>query len=118
MPTTSTLHVTLSGDVYLKSRRTQKRLIERVLTNLGVATRQAGYKGTTKRIGTHRFELTVPTSVVEAVRAAALSVFGISSVDTVRHIEFGDIDDLARTVGEMTVDRVRGRTFAARVKRR
>jgi len=56
--------------------------------------------------------------VVEAVRAAALSVFGISSVDTVRHIEFSDIDDLARTVGEMTTDRVRGRTFAARVKRR
>jgi thiamine biosynthesis protein ThiI len=118
MPTTSTLHVTLSGDVYLKSRRTQKRLIERVLTNLGIATRQAGYEGTTRRIGTHRFEVTVPTSVVEAVRAAALSVFGVSSVDTVRHIEFSDIDDLARTVGEMSVDRVRGRTFAARVKRR
>jgi thiamine biosynthesis protein ThiI len=118
MPTTSTLHVTLSGDVYLKSRRTQKRLIERVLTNLGIATRQAGYEGTTRRIGTHRFEVTVPTSVVEAVRAAALSVFGVSSVDTVRHIEFSDIDDLALTVGAMSVDRVRGRTFAARVKRR
>ncbi len=118
MPTTSTLHVTLSGDVYLKSRRTQKRLIERVLTNLGMATRQAGYEGTTRRIGTHRFELTVPTSVVEAVRCAALTVFGVSSVDTVRHIEFSNIDDLARTVGEMCADRVRGRTFAARVKRR
>jgi thiamine biosynthesis protein ThiI len=118
MPTTSTLHVTLSGDVYLKSRRTQKRLIKRVLTNLGIATRQAGYEGTTRRIGTHRFEVTVPTSVVEAVRAAALSVFGVSSVDTVRHIEFSDIDDLALTVGAMSVDRVRGRTFAARVKRR
>jgi thiamine biosynthesis protein ThiI len=118
MPTTSTLHVTLSGDVYLKSRRTQKRLIERVLTNLGIATRQAGYEGTTRRIGTHRFEVTVPTSVVEAVRAAALTVFGVSSVDTVRHIEFSDIDDLALTVGAMSVDRVRGRTFAARVKRR
>jgi thiamine biosynthesis protein ThiI len=118
MPKTSTLHVTLSGDVYLKSRRTQKRLIERVLTNLGMATRQAGYEGTTRRIGTHRFELTVPTSVVEAVRCAALTVFGVSSVDTVRHIEFSNIDDLARTVGEMCADRVRGRTFAARVKRR
>jgi thiamine biosynthesis protein ThiI len=118
MPTTSTLHVTLSGDVYLKSRRTQKRLIERVLTNLGIATRQAGYEGTTRRIGTHRFEVTVPTSVVEAVRCAALTVFGVSSVDTVRHIEFSNIDDLARTVGEMCADRVRGRTFAARVKRR
>lgn len=118
MSATTTLHVTLSGDVYLKSRRTQKRLIERVLTNLGVATRKAGFDGSTRRIGTHRFEMAVPTSIVEAVRSSALSVFGVSSVDTVHHIDFSDIDDLARTVGEMTAERVDGKTFAARVKRR
>jgi thiamine biosynthesis protein ThiI len=117
MPTT-TLHVTLSGDVYLKSRRTQKRFISRVLSNLGSAIRQAGYEGTPRRIGTHRFELTVPTSIEGPVRSAALSVFGLSSVDTVRHMEFNGIDDLARNVGEMSSGGVRGRTFAARVKRR
>jgi thiamine biosynthesis protein ThiI len=117
MPTT-TLHVTLSGDVYLKSRRTQKRFINRVISNLGIAIRQAGYEATPRRIGTHRFELEVPTSMEEPVRSAALSVFGLSSVDTVHHIEFSGIDDLARNVGEMSSDAVRGRTFAARVKRR
>lgn len=118
MPSTTTLHVTLSGDVYLKSRRTQKRLIERVLANLGVATQKAGFAGTARRIGSHRFELSVPTSMVEPVRSSALSVFGVSSVDNVRHVGFTDVDDLARTVAEMAVHRVRGRTFAARVKRR
>jgi thiamine biosynthesis protein ThiI len=118
MPDSTTIHVTLSGDVYLKSRRTQKRLITRVLANLDDAIRSAGYKGTTRRIGTHRFEITPPTSIVEQVRSAALSVFGISSVDTVRNLEFDNIANLARTVGELTADQVAGRTFAARVKRR
>jgi thiamine biosynthesis protein ThiI len=118
MPESTTIHVTLSGDVYLKSRRTQKRLITRVLANLDDAIRSAGYKGTTRRIGTHRFEITPPTSIVEQVRSAALSVFGISSVDTVRNLEFDNIANLARTVGELTADQVAGRTFAARVKRR
>ena len=118
MPDSTTIHVTLSGDVYLKSRRTQKRLITRVLANLDHAIRSVGYEGETRRIGTHRFEITPPNSIVEQVRSAALSVFGISSVDTVHGLEFDNITNLAQTVGELTSDQVVGRTFAARVKRR
>jgi thiamine biosynthesis protein ThiI len=118
VPATTTLHVTLSGDVYLKSRRTQKRLIRRVLANLSEAVSAAGYEGTVKRIGTHRFEMMVPDSMSGPVRSAALSVFGMASVDTVQEIEFHDIDELARTVSEISADAVTGRTFAARVKRR
>ncbi len=118
MPATTTLHVTLSGDVFLKSRRTQKRLIKRVRTNLDHAIRSAGYDGQTKRIGTHRFELDPADSIVDAVRSAALSVFGLSSVDTVHSIPFDDIETLAKAVAEITTDQVSGHTFAARVKRR
>ena len=118
MPDSTTIHVTLSGDVYLKSRRTQKRLITRVLANLDHAIRSVGYEGETRRIGTHRFEITPPNSIVEQVRSAALAVFGISSVDTVHGLEFDNITNLAQTVGELTSDQVVGRTFAARVKRR
>ncbi len=118
MPTTTTLHITLSGDVFLKSRRTQKRLIKRVRANLDHALRSAGHDGTMKRVGTHRFELNPSDSIVDAVRSAALSVFGLSSVDTVHGIPFNDIEDLARAVAELALDQVKGRTFAARVKRR
>jgi len=118
MPTTTTLHITLSGDVFLKSRRTQKRLIKRVRANLDHALRSAGHDGTMKRVGTHRFELNPSDSTVDAVRSAALSVFGLSSVDTVHGIPFNDIEDLARAVAELALDQVKGRTFAARVKRR
>jgi thiamine biosynthesis protein ThiI len=118
MSEVTTLHVTLSGDVYLKSRRTQKRLIKRVLANLSQAVGHAGYSGAIKRIGTHRFELTLPTSAAEPVRAAAATVFGIASVDTVRDVEFSNIEGLARAVGEISVGEVTGMTFAVRVKRR
>ncbi len=118
MPPTTTLHVTLSGDVFLKSRRTQKRLIKRVRGNLNHALRLAGYKGEAKRVGSHRFELELQDSIVEAVRSAALSVFGLSSVDTVCGIAFDGIEDLAKAVAEITADEVAGHTFAARVKRR
>lgn len=115
---TTTLHVTLSGDVYLKSRRTQKRLIKQVRSNLLDAIEAAGYAGQMDRIGTHRFELRPRTDQTAAVQAAALTVFGISSVDTVRSIEFTTIDDLAHQVALEYSEAVRGRTFAARVKRR
>ncbi|MEE8456959.1 MAG: THUMP domain-containing protein [Acidimicrobiia bacterium] len=118
MPTTTTLHVTLSGDVFLKSRRTQKRLIKRVRGNLAHALRSAGYEGQAKRIGTHRFELEPSDAIVDEVRFAALSVFGVSSVDTMRRIVFDDIAELAKAVAAFNVEQVAGRTFAARVKRR
>jgi thiamine biosynthesis protein ThiI len=113
-----TLHVTLSGDVFLKSRRTQKRLIKRVRANLRSAVADAGYEGPMGRIGTHRFELSPPPEQLDAVGNAALSVFGISSVDTVTLIEYDTIDELARRVGELSLNSVTGRSFAARVKRR
>jgi thiamine biosynthesis protein ThiI len=117
MPQT-TLHVTLSGDVFLKSRRTQKRLIKRVRSNLQAAVVAAGYGGATSRIGTHRFELSPSPDQLDAVRDAASTVFGISSVDTVVSVDYDTIDGLARRVGELSLESVAGRTFAARVKRR
>lgn len=113
-----TLHVTLSGDVFLKSKRTQKRLIKQVRANLREAVEAAGYVGALGRIGTHRFELSPSTERMDAVRDAALTVFGISSVDTVKLVEYGTIEELACRIGELSHDSVKGRTFAARVKRR
>lgn len=113
----SKLHVTLSGDVFLKSRRTQKGLISRARSNLGHAVVGGGYRGAIQRIGSHRFELSPSSDTLSDTRRAALSVFGISSVDTVRAVPFTNVEDLARRVGAMTADGVSGRTFAVRVKR-
>lgn len=117
-PRSQTLHVTLSGDVFLKSRRTQIRLIKRLRANLQAALDSVGYNGPVGRIGTHRYELSPTESQFESVAVAVLSVFGLSSVDTVTSISYDSIDDLAGKVAELSADSVAGRTFAARVKRR
>jgi len=115
---TLALHITLSGDVYLKSRRTQQRLIKQVRANLDKALSSVGYDGPFVRIGTHRFGLAPDPDVIDMVRSAALRVFGVGSVDVVVEAEYETMDDLARTVAAFSAQRVSGRTFAARVKRR
>jgi len=117
-PSDSVLHVTLSGDVYLKSRRTQKRLIATVRRNLAQALAGVGYDEPITRIGTHRYAVTTDRASTDAVRNAALTVFGVGSVDEVRELAFTSIDELAATVVPLVSDRIRERTFAVRVKRR
>ncbi len=112
------LHVTLSGDVYLKSRRTQRQLIKKVRANLDGALRSAGYSGQVQRIATHRFSLTPPPETMDAVRGNLLRVFGVGSVDVVVEVDYDTMEDLAQTVASHCADRVAGRSFAARVKRR
>ncbi len=116
--TDTTLHVTVSGDVFLKSRRTQQRLIKTVRANLMQAVTSAGYAGGLARIGTHRYALSPAVATLDTVREAAMTVFGIASVDLVAEQEFAGIDDLASLVATHATDRVSGSTFAARVKRR
>lgn len=121
MPTSEsgpTIHVTLSGDVYLKSRRTQQRLIKRVRSNLDISLAAAGYGGPVERLGSHRFGLSPEPEAIERVRRAALTVFGVGSVDTVVERTFSTMEDLAETIASLCADRVSDRTFAARVKRR
>ncbi|GMR03169.1 MAG: tRNA 4-thiouridine(8) synthase ThiI [Acidimicrobiia bacterium] len=113
-----TLHVTLSGDVFLKSRRTQQQLIKRARANLDEALAKAGYGGPVARIGTHRFSLSPEQESLPAVRAAALTVFGIGSVDAVVEQAFVTFDELAAVIAAHSAERVTGHTFAARVKRR
>lgn len=112
------VHVTLSGDVYLKSRRTQKGLIARVKSNLEKAIAKAGYEGNITRVGTHRFVLNPDSQHMTAVITAARTVFGVASVDTVIEVPFGGVEQIAVAVGELSRTSVGSRTFAARVKRR
>ena len=118
VPHETTVHVTLSGDVYLKSRRTQKGLIARVRRNLEIALHKAGYQRGIERIGTHRFSLSPEPEVRQAVIDASATVFGIASVDTVLELAFDDFDDLVLAVADASEHRIQNTTFAVRPKRR
>ncbi|MGI9528129.1 MAG: tRNA sulfurtransferase [Acidimicrobiia bacterium] len=117
-PDAATVHVTLSGDVYLKSRRTQKGLIAKVRRNLEIALHKAGYRGGFERIGTHRFSLSPEPELRQAVVDASATVFGVASVDTVVELAFDDFDDLVLAVVDASEHRIQNTTFAVRPKRR
>jgi thiamine biosynthesis protein ThiI len=68
-----------------------------------------------RRSGYH--EIRIDTSDDEAARISA-GTFGIGRVERVRPVHFPDLDGLARTVAELAGDRVAGRTFAVRIRRR
>ncbi|MCZ6462604.1 MAG: THUMP domain-containing protein, partial [Actinobacteria bacterium] len=111
------IHITLSGDIFLKSRRTQPRMIKRVIANLTEALHSVGYDGPVERLGSHRFAIS-PHQHVDAVVDAATRVFGTASIDTVEEVPAEDLDTLAAGIAARSADRVRGKTFGVRVKRR
>lgn len=111
------IHVTLSGDIFLKSRRTQPRMIKRVLANLERALAAAGYTGGFDRLGSHRFALD-PGSNADGVVDNASRVFGVASIDTVEEVAAASLDSLAGAVAAAAEERVVGKTFGVRIKRR
>ena len=112
------LHVTLSGDIYLKSRRTQRRLISRVRNNLGDALASLPADVAIRRIGSHRYRLDVAHRFVEPVIDRIEHVFGVASIDTIEPVPFSTFDELVERSVAQNADRVAGRTFAVRAKRR
>ncbi|MDJ0790874.1 MAG: THUMP domain-containing protein [Acidimicrobiia bacterium] len=117
-PGARSVHVTSSGDVYLKSRRTQRGLIARARRNLEIAVQRVGYVGDLERVGMHRFVLTPGEDRRSAVVEAARPIFGFGSIDVVESLPFSSFDHLAEAVAKRSAERVAGRTFAVRVKRR
>jgi thiamine biosynthesis protein ThiI len=113
-----TLHVTLSGDVFLKSRRTQKKLISRVRNNIGDALAAVAPRAAIDRIGTHRYRVVTPADSAPDVVGHLRRVFGVSSIDRVEEVPFSTLEDLAASVASHQAHRVAGATFAVRVRRR
>jgi tRNA uracil 4-sulfurtransferase len=113
---TQRLHVTLSGDVYLKSRRTQQRLISRARNNLGVALDPL--PATIRRVGIHRYEITTEGRAVDDTVARLRTIFGFGTVEQIQEVPFAALGELAEVVAAATAHLVDGRTFAVRVKRR
>lgn len=111
------IHLTLSGDIFLKSRRTQPRMIKRAVGNLRTALEGAGFTVELDRLGSHRYAIE-PGEHQEAVIDAAARVFGIASIDSVEEVPATDLDALAAGVAEAAAERVSGKTFGVRVKRR
>ena len=111
------IHITLSGDIFLKSRRTQPGMIRRVLANVRQAASEAGCDARLEKLGSHRFAMEPGARTADVVDRVS-RVFGVASVNEMLELDGGDLDHLAAEVAQHTRDRVAGRTFGIRVKRR
>lgn len=105
--------VTVAGEIPLKSPRTRPRLYAMLAENI---KRTLARKGIT--VSAVRF--TDAKILVEAGGDAlqALSrVFGVHRVSEVQAIEFTSLEELVREVASRSIEHVKGKRFAVRVKR-
>jgi tRNA uracil 4-sulfurtransferase len=101
----------LDPEIYLKSSRTQSRMVRVLIENL-----VAAFDGnvTVRRMAGHRVE--IDSSLPDAAERAA-RVFGVAVVEHVEPIEVTTLDALAYEVARRSAERVSGRTFAVRPRR-
>lgn len=109
------LLLTLSGEIFTKSRRTSRWFRSRLLDNLRDALERRTPAAQIREDGPR---ILVDTDDVEATAGVVTTVMGVQRADLVRPIPADDLDDLVRMVRDHAVDRVRGRTFAVRIRRR
>ena len=105
------LIASLDPEIYLKSPRTQRRMVGTVEVAISAAL-----KGPveTNLISGHR--LIVTTTATDAVDRLS-RVFGVRAVETVAEVEFSGVADLSRIVATHFAPAVTGHTFAVRPTR-
>ncbi len=106
--------VTLSGEVHLKSRRTQRRFIAVVADNIAAA---AGVpRSQLRRLGGNRMEIDADLDRAAIERVA--KVFGVGRVEASTVVAVSSLDDLTREVAAACGQRVATGSYAVRVRRR
>lgn len=101
----------IDPDVYLKSTRTQNRMIRVLVENLAAAF---DGRATIRRIAGHRLQ--IESDLADAAERAA-RVFGVAAVEHVDAIPIGGLDALADEIADRTAAAVEGHTFAVRPRR-
>jgi len=113
------LLLTVAGDIHLKSARTQRRLRRTLRHNLEAALARESPTAVIVAGPQGRMMVTAhDQATLEAAADAAARVFGIYRVIAVRRLAVPDLESLTTQVAELARDRVRGHTFAVRVRRR
>ncbi|MFQ5522825.1 MAG: tRNA sulfurtransferase [Acidimicrobiia bacterium] len=110
----SSVSFTLSGEVYLKSKRTQRRFVSLLRRNLAAAT--GVDVSALRRTQGNRivFEGPLGSSDLEA----GARVFGVSLVEVGVEVPSGDLAEIAARVVEVWGERAAEGTYAVRVRRR
>ncbi len=106
--------VTLSGEIHLKSRRTQRRFTRIVAENIAAA---AGVRrDQVRKLGGNRVH--IDATVDEAAIERVSRVFGVGRVETTTTAEIDSLDDLTEAVVAAWGERASTGTYAVRIRRR
>lgn len=105
--------ITVAGEIPLKSKKTRSRLYYRLIDN--IRRRLARRNITLQAAKIIDAKILVETQV-EALQELS-RVFGVHRVSEVQVLEFRDLGELAKEIASRTIERVRDRKFAVRVKR-
>ena len=103
------------AELHIKSARTRRRF-ERALVHHLSAT--LAKRAPDARLVRRRQRLHVLADDLERAALAAADTFGVHRVTHVRPVTYSSLDDLAAQVGDLMRERVRGRSFAVRTRRR
>ncbi|HEV3475383.1 MAG TPA: tRNA uracil 4-sulfurtransferase ThiI [Actinomycetota bacterium] len=104
----------IAGEIATKSARTRRRFLRVLARNVRAALRRAGVRGA---VEPRWSRLVVRTDDPERAGRALSAVFGLHSVSEAHPIPPGSLDELVKAAAAASRERVRGRTFAVRVKR-
>lgn len=109
------LLVRLDGEVCTKSPRTRRRFLGVLIRNARSALRRAGVPGEVRQEWTR---LVVSTPAPAAARDVLSRVFGVHSVHETLPVPYTALADLVEGLVPLYAERVAGRSFAVRAKRR
>jgi len=109
------LLLTLSSEIHLKSDQTRRRFLKILRANLreGLQREAPG-----ARLRWEHLRHWITGGDLEAAAEVAARTFGVQRVSLTKVVPAGDLDELAAAVAQAAGERVTGRTFAVRVKKR
>lgn len=107
------LMLKISGEIGTKSAPTRRRFLRALASNARAALRRHGIRGAVEPRWSRLFVRTDDP----AAASALARVFGIHSIAETIRVRFNSLEDLIAGAAPLLRDRVRGRTFALRVRR-
>ncbi|MGD8396854.1 MAG: tRNA uracil 4-sulfurtransferase ThiI [Candidatus Eiseniibacteriota bacterium] len=110
--------VTMSSEIHIKSSRTRTRFIRILGHNLAAALRPVDPGARIVRQWDRIYIEDASPAAIDGVASAAARVFGVKRAQVVRRLPMAPLDRLAATIAGLTRQRVEGRSFAVRVRRR
>ena len=109
------LMLRIAGEIGLKSARTRRRFLRYLVRNVKAALGRAGVAGDVENRWSRLF---VDTDQPERAREALSRVIGLHSVAEVAVFPASSLDELVVRATDLFRDRVAGKTFAVRARRR